>query len=351
MNSIYNISLYGKAIIIPYLSIKLFKESKAFFKIQKILSTKNVVVHRLPLSIVEKSNYHNNTRKFNQKFINDIVHYYNTIKKEMSNVDLTIYRQNIKSLQISEVNKLEKKNSMANYSTYYNKIQKLKKASNKVLNHELLHMSNSFQIGDSYFMGFSQYHDSEWQKKFGGGINEGYTTLIDQRYFEEVNYSDKYEVLYIVSYMVELIIGKEKMEKFYFSADLYNLIETLKEYNSKSNIIKLINNMDLLLKCDGNTIIEKYYRKKSFKDISNFLIKTYTTKQLNLLYNKKIDEKESEKRILRMIDVLKENVKLNGKLYKLSDISSVYRIVSKLSHVPKEEIEEKSKVYEFKLYN
>jgi len=351
MNRIDNIRLYGGAIVISYLSMKLFKEGKSFFKIKKILSTKNVAVHRLPLSIVEKTNCHSNTKKFNSKFINNIVNYYNTIKKEISHADLTIYKQNIKSLQISEVNKLEKKNSLANYSTNDNKIQKLKKAPNKVLNHELLHMSSSFQVGDSYYMGFSQYHDSEWQKKFGNGIDEGYATLLDQRYFEEFNYSDKYEVLSIISRMIELIVGQEKMETLYFSADLYNLIETLKEYNSKSNIIKLINNMDLLLKCDGNTIIEKYYRKKSFKDISNFLIKTYTTKQLNLLYNKKIDEKESEKRILRMIDVLKENVKLNGKLYKLSDISSVYRIVSKLSHVPKEEIEEKSKVYEFKLYN
>ena len=140
------------------------------------------------------------------------------------------------------------------------------------------------------------------------------------------------------------------MEKLYFKADLYNVVEILKQYNSRTNIIKFLNNMDLLL-CTENTTIEKYYNQKALYEITEFLIKTYSTKQLNLLYNHKISEDTMWDKILFLVDTIDSEVEHNKKKYSFSNISSIYETISKLSHIPVEQIKSKRKNYVMNVHN
>lgn len=338
----YFIKVVGGITIVVF-GYQLLKESKSLFTIKGRLNCKHIEIQSLPENLIENLDYNNTEISKDLKPNEIVIHFYNTIKEKLPYVNLTIYNSNIKSLKILRVSKIKKKNSEANYNISKNKITVLKSTNNKKIAHEMLHVSSEFKVGNSIFGGFSQFHENMPFRLFGEGLTEGYTTLLDCRYFEGDNYCSTYEALSIIAHILELIVGKEKMEKFYFEADLYNLIQSLKQYNSRSNIFKFINDLDILLYCTGNTVTEKHYSKKSLQNISKFLIKTYATKTLNLKYNNQINEKEMWNRISNLIDVLDNVVTLNSGTYKFSNVNTLYEEVSKLTHIEKEEIKLKTK--------
>ena len=101
-----------------------------------------------------------------------------------------------------------------------NKISILKKYKKSALFHELLHLaSNNINInnestGLKYML-----------KKvcIGSSINEGYTELLLERYFNDIYDEDDldiYEFERIMSGSLETIAAKEKMETCYFTSDL-----------------------------------------------------------------------------------------------------------------------------------
>ena len=330
-------------VIVVIFGYQLTKECKALFTIKRKLNPKHIEIKTFPKSMIEKISSNKKEIPKDSKYNEIIVHFYKTIKEKLPYVNLEIYNLNIKSLKFSIVPRIKKKNSVANYNISKNKISLLENTNHKKITHEMLHASSELKIGNSVFGGFSQFHEDMPFRLFGDGLNEGYTTLLDCRYFDGHNYSSTYEVLSIISHILELIVGKEKMEKLYFEADLYSLIKSLQKYNSRSNIIKFINDVDILLYCINNTLTEKYYCKKSLQTISKFLIKTYSTKVLNLKHNGKISEKEMWNRISNLIDVLDNVVMLNSGSYKFSNVDSLYQEVSKLSHIEIEEVKLKTK--------
>lgn len=88
---------------------------------------------------------------------------------------------------------------------------------------------------------------SENDFKIGEGINQGYTSLLTERYFgngENISNFHQYEKS--VAEKLEIIIGQEKMENLYFTANLYGLIGELAKYEREEEILNFIQKVDFI---------------------------------------------------------------------------------------------------------
>jgi hypothetical protein len=121
-------------------------------------------------------------------------------------------------------------------------------------------MSSTRKVGKLYYCGFAIY---DKDKAYGVGLNEGYTQLMTERYFENdrtlnflrKNYGvrntknvvgNSYSLQTLIAYKVEQIIGKDKMENLYLNANPYGLRDELMKYASKEEINNFIINLDFL---------------------------------------------------------------------------------------------------------
>ena len=151
-----------------------------------------------------------------------------------------------------------------------------------VIYHELFHLASSFVDGDNLHSGFSQNSKSG---VIGVGINEGYTEVLTNRYFNVVDNNAYPFERYAVS-KLEQVVGKELMESLYLNADLYGLINELGQYMKFEDIMKFIANMDFLTKhlsVDKKKRIENKIIKKSLKEVNSFLLDVCSNKLLLLL--------------------------------------------------------------------
>ena len=114
-----------------------------------------------------------------------------------------------------------------------------------VTNHELLHLSTLLKSS----CGFSIIRD---QKSIAEGLNEGYTQLLAKRYFNEC-VNKAYPIETFFSSILEKIIGKDKMETYFFKASFLSLIDEMEKYETNENIMKFINNIDYFIENSLNS--------------------------------------------------------------------------------------------------
>lgn len=110
--------------------------------------------------------------------------------------------------------------------------------------HELFHLST---MHESKGIGFHTVMPS--LEELGESLNEGYTQLLAERYFNE-NEGLTYFLQVIFVRILEKIVEKDNMEKYYFTVSLQSLINNLNKYETNENIIKFIRNLDVLLEQD-----------------------------------------------------------------------------------------------------
>jgi len=135
---------------------------------------------------------------------------------EHENVDLNIFYNNLKSLKINQSNFIQKILNKINkrsgwYSPDDNEINYVDRLEAKdTIFHELLHAASSIEDKEESisFSGFEQINCERWQK-IGRALNEGYTELLNQRYFSPVR--DVYTMEVTIAKMIERIVGREKM--------------------------------------------------------------------------------------------------------------------------------------------
>lgn len=170
------------------------------------------------------------------------------------------------------------------------------------LYHELLHFVLTYEEGEQVTLGgFSQVveKDNELNKTYisiGTALNEGMTELIAGRllnkepgtYFEQCD----------ICKMLELIIGRNNLEKYYFNSDLKELIKHLSfiknnKYCIDNSIIEFIKNTDIIFNIKEFEFKKRRKEKEFYKmldSISNILldlfikslIKKYKEKRINL---------------------------------------------------------------------
>lgn len=160
------------------------------------------------------------------------------------------------------------------------------------INHELLHMSSRKKQKEIICCGF---HVNSPKFSFGYGLNEGYTENLNFKYFSDMIAVKSYPKEMILAAGIERIIGKERMEKLYFDADVTGLIAELEKYTTRENVISMLYQIDLLsesneikkikdflkIKDQISEIIEK---KEHNTEFSEFYKNTSENKILDYLY-------------------------------------------------------------------
>lgn len=108
--------------------------------------------------------------------------------------------------------------------------------------HELFHAASVlYDDNERMFDGF--HHKILSKSDIGRGINEGYTEFLTQTYFIG-NTDSVYENEMYYANLIERLIGKDKMQSFYFKSDLNGLIDELCKYNNLEDILTFIKNVD-----------------------------------------------------------------------------------------------------------
>ena len=92
-------------------------------------------------------------------------------------------------------------------------------------------------VENSKFCGF------DIKNIIGIGINEDYTEYLLEKYFKE---EPEYDRRAIFIQEIENLIGEDKLEEYYFNADLPSLIKELSKLSNKSEVIRLIYEYDAL---------------------------------------------------------------------------------------------------------
>ena len=113
---------------------------------------------------------------------------------------------------------------------------------------ELIHLATSYTRGVLTSTGFQQTIPGV--QMIGMGLNEGYTELINRRYFQQKlpeNASESinvYEEQQIFAYGIEKLIGRKTMEKLFFDADLEGLVTEMSKYADINVVLDIIKKID-----------------------------------------------------------------------------------------------------------
>ncbi len=203
-----------------------------------------------------------------------IMEFLDIMQKNFSEDSLKFFYNNINNLKIANLKADDVNSSSKTVGTYNvkkNEIAILEDDNECTMFHELFHMASSYydSKAKAEFCGF---HQTNPTISIGVGLNEGYTELLTIR-FTKKNYSYIYET-YIAD-IIEKIIGKDKMQKLYFSANLFGIIDELSKYEKKDKVIKFIQAIDIYTKYNSiNRILPKKKEiiAESIETIEEFLI-------------------------------------------------------------------------------
>ncbi len=210
-----------------------------------------------------------------------LTNFENIISNNIDKDDLSNFYRNIKTL-VFKIKAFNPNVSFwttvtGNYDSKKNKIN-VYEASDDIIYHELLHMASSFYQKGIWREGFF-LRDSN-VKSLGVGLNEGYTELLARRLFNiDSKVCNGYEYQVYIVRLLERIIGKDYMQRYYFNANLPGLIDDLSQYNSQEDIIKFLHNTDYILNVlDKAAVFRKNQVCSILTKINEFLSKTYMKK-------------------------------------------------------------------------
>lgn len=231
-------------------------------KVNKKISTKTLdkSVKIKDISFVDKPNSdYFNVRKDdiisileNSDLSKELLIFYRVLLTNFNENDLNTFYHNIRSLKIDEFsgNVSKSKNvafeTLAFYKFIVNTIYIKDKNKIDTLYHELFHMSTAKREKNVLFTGFRTV-DVNNNIGFGEGINEGYTQILAERYFDNST-KGNYNIFVYIMLLVERIVGKEKMQSLYMQSSLYGLIDELKKYASFEDISRFITYTDYLIR-------------------------------------------------------------------------------------------------------
>ncbi len=232
--------------------------------------------------------------------------FYNTMIKNFKKEDLALLDYNMKTLDINYSSLI-----FENYSTHakikglYNSEHNIIKVNKDYLDesiyHEFLHMASTFFTKDKIdHSGLSQTRVTKDNFiNIGHILNEGYTEVLNKRYFQDESYTSVYPFESFISELIEEIIGKRKMEKMYLSANLNGFINELSKYDDKENIIDLLKSIDILYYELPNDL--KY---KNIYSIFNTIVNI----AINETYSKETYDRE---RLINILNKIPTRIKTN----------------------------------------
>lgn len=205
----------------------------------------------------------------------DIDNFIEVVSKD-KDIDLTTFYKNLETLKIGlgtddlfnmGYDNLNNQIFFNDEETYYNSI-----------NHELFHVASNKIVGDVIYSGFYQWNKNT-KTVIGLGLNEGYTELLQRRYFNKEN---GYSIQKLYIEQLEQIIDPLILKKAYFASDLNMIIKELEKYSKKEEIIKFINSLDIYTFTINKNLKNKPYSYEQVQEAitycSCFLANTYIQK-------------------------------------------------------------------------
>lgn len=211
-----------------------------------------------------------------ERFQKDIAYFIEVVSQD-KDIDLTTFYKNLKTLKIGPgTNDLFNMGyDNLNNQIFFNDEETYKDS----INHELFHVASSQIIGDTIYTGFHQW-DKNTKQVIGLGLNEGYTEILQNRYF---NKNHGYPIQKIYIEQLEQIIDPTVLKKAYFSSNLKTIVNELEKYSKQEEIIKFITSLDLYTFIINKNQIEKIY---SYGEVQSAI--TYCSYFLADIYVKKI---------------------------------------------------------------
>lgn len=252
--------------------------------------------------------------KYDSISLNNIVNnFYNTLNNKLEDCNLNLLKYNICNLKVeqkkSKIFPLSNSFVRGDYNTYSNTIRINDFDDVTTFNHEMIHMATAYydKGSDIAYTGFCQ---EKGKYSLGYSINEGYTELQNLRLFYDENNDAEYEYDMIIAFLIERIIGRNKMEKLFFNADLFGLTTELIRYYEGREAVKFISYLD-----DFHDV--RYYTKIIKKEniitrlnfINSFLINTYIEKLKADIESGKIDKNTADRYYKEFYCILCDSIK------------------------------------------
>lgn len=303
-------------IITFYVSSRLTTKTIGSIQVHRDYKPKNIKSVSLPPETISQVDDIDKERLIELQFGDSVLNFANTVMREVPHADLSFLCSNLRNLSVFCKN-FELRNFIFNtdlagrYSVDKNKICVRKKDYLQTIDHELLHMGSSFfrESDGMAFCGFSQENNRKF-RKIGSGINEGYTQLLAERYFGDAPGGVLMAYILEVNLAkgLEKVVGKEKMECLFFKANLYGLIQELKQYENEEDIMKFITQFDYMSNHFSKGKLWSLERKlalKSLTDTNLFLIGCYSKKLRKEFDRQEIDFVQLNEKLIEFISNLK----------------------------------------------
>jgi hypothetical protein len=211
--------------------------------------------------------------------------------------------------------------------------------------HELFHTSTRIRTKERVYCGFMQILEDGYG--LGNGLNEGYTELMDNRYFLDYDVEKKKEIDKIyplskyVCNMLEYLLGQEHMEELYMNADLAGLYKELSFYSSPRKAYEFIIRVDrLFTEGDIKTIPNIFNVIDLYDNILFFISECFLTKFRMMYINKELNDEEYE----RCLGFVKFIMDKNLTYFKVINSRKLTRYYDKLNNKVIEKVNKKSRV-------
>ncbi len=250
-------------------------------------------------------------------------------------VNLNLFYCNINQLRVAHkefkiFNLFSSNPRMGYYNSKTNSICVQEKDYYLVIPHELFHLASSYcdEVRKIIYSGFRQYC-YETGVSFGRGLNEGYTQRLTNRYFSS---SNSYQLEAHFAGMLEKIVGRVRMEEFYFNADIMGLINVLNKYEDEENVIKFISSFDYMnvFKNRSSTI------RANVDFVVNFLIDCYIKRLKVLVENDEMEPLEMYSLYSEYLDQMGSTMKIRNKDYSYFNTDKLIVGLNKIGRVVKQ---------------
>ena len=284
--AIYTILLGAGTMLFATPFLRYFIDKTERKIILKGMIPKNIKSVRFTPEIEEQINNYN-PDNISEVYRDSVKLFLERIEKNFDKDSLKFLRRNISSLSVSkynEVNRLKYRASEETGAAYWVKENKviIYEYDDILISifHELLHMSSSMYKDGINYSGFSQTGPRNF--RIGNGLNEGYTQLLCKRYFSDQKINNSYPYFVHYAKLLERIVGKDRMQSYYMSADLRSLIEDLKQYSSEEEIMRFINNLDFIFFEVGYFTSENHLIREELtnimQEINTFIVNAFIEK-------------------------------------------------------------------------
>lgn len=268
--------------------------SKKKFSLKK-KTPKKVTIYSKPITTHIKLNKEDINKIKKQPLGKELVKFRKKLYKKFRSENLNLLNNNIKSLKVKikyiapEI--LLLKFASGKYKIQKNRIQIIKYFKEGCTYHEFFHMATSF-YSKKLKIAFSGFQQILYFKEeiIGMGLNEGYTEVLSQRYFnEQIKFrSYSYDVCEFFTKKLEQIVEKDRMENFYMNADLFGLYNYLINFDEGSHVVTFISCLDYIVKNASSFNPKK--SERYYELIECYLAKWYINKKKQELDKNIIDE-------------------------------------------------------------